>query len=201
MADLRRRVPMRPIYRGIFITFLAAYIALAFGVAWSRVVAQTKTKASKTQTQGKVDINTAREKDLEQLPGVGPATAKKIVAGRPYSAISDLSKAGVPAKTIQEITPLVTVGGVPVSGQEEEPKTGKTRSSSAAPDRNPGTTANPAPQPAPSGKGMVWVNLDSGVYHREGSQWYGKTKNGKYMPEADAVKAGYRPAKNEKVQQ
>jgi hypothetical protein len=48
---------------------------------------------------------------------------------------------------------------------------------------------------------MVWVNLDSGVYHREGSQWYGKTKNGKYMPEADAIKAGYRPAKNEKVQQ
>lgn len=130
---------MRPIYRGIFITFLAAYIALTFGVALSRVVAQTKTKASKTQTQGKVDINTASEKDLEQLPGVGPATAKKIVAGRPYSAISDLSKAGVPAKTIQEITPLVTVGGVPVSGQEEEPKPGKTRSSSAAPDRNPGT--------------------------------------------------------------
>lgn len=190
---------MRPIYRGIFTTFLAAYIALTFGVALSSVVAQTKTKASKTQTQGKVDINTASEKDLEQLPGVGPATAKKIVAGRPYSAISDLSKAGVPAKTIQEITPLVTVGGVPVSGQEEEPKPGKTRSSSAAPDRNPGTTANPAPHPAPSAKGMVWVNLDSGVYHREGSQWYGKTKNGKYMPEADAVKAGYRPAKNEKV--
>jgi hypothetical protein len=27
-----------------------------------------------------------------------------------------------------------------------------------------------------------------------GSRWYGKTKHGKYMTEADAIKAGYRPA-------
>jgi hypothetical protein len=44
---------------------------------------------------------------------------------------------------------------------------------------------------------MVWVNLDSGVYHMEGTRYYGKTKNGKYMSEADAIKAGYRAAKNE----
>jgi hypothetical protein len=44
------------------------------------------------------------------------------------------------------------------------------------------------------GSGMVWVNTDSGVYHKPGTRWYGKTKHGKYMTEADAVKAGYRPA-------
>jgi hypothetical protein len=43
---------------------------------------------------------------------------------------------------------------------------------------------------------MVWVNTDSGAYHKEGSRYYGKTKNGKYMTEADAVKAGYHAAKN-----
>jgi hypothetical protein len=43
---------------------------------------------------------------------------------------------------------------------------------------------------------MVWVNTDSGTYHKEGSRYYGKTKNGKYMTEADAVKAGYHAAKN-----
>jgi hypothetical protein len=42
---------------------------------------------------------------------------------------------------------------------------------------------------------MVWVNLDSGVYHHERDRWYGKTKHGKYMSEADAQKAGYRSAK------
>jgi hypothetical protein len=44
---------------------------------------------------------------------------------------------------------------------------------------------------------MVWVNTDSGVYHKEGTRYYGKTKHGKYMSEADAVKGGYRPAKKE----
>ncbi len=41
---------------------------------------------------------------------------------------------------------------------------------------------------------MVWVNTQTGVYHKWGSRWYGKTKHGKYMLEADAVKAGYKPA-------
>ena len=43
--------------------------------------------------------------------------------------------------------------------------------------------------------GMVWVNTDSGVYHKQDSRWYGKTKHGKYMLEPDAIKAGYKPAK------
>ena len=37
---------------------------------------------------------------------------------------------------------------------------------------------------------MVWVNPETKVFHRQGDKWYGKTKNGKYMTEADAVKAG-----------
>ncbi|HKI11872.1 MAG TPA: hypothetical protein VKA02_07150 [Candidatus Acidoferrum sp.] len=41
---------------------------------------------------------------------------------------------------------------------------------------------------------MVWVNTDSGVYHKPGTRYYGKTKQGKYMSEADAIKAGYRAA-------
>ena len=44
----------------------------------------------------------------------------------------------------------------------------------------------PAPRP-----------LDSAAMQRahKGGRWYGKTKNGKFMTEADAVKAGYREAK------
>jgi hypothetical protein len=42
----------------------------------------------------------------------------------------------------------------------------------------------------------VWVNLDTGIYHKSG-RWYGKTKNGKFMTVDDAKKAGYKPAKRD----
>jgi hypothetical protein len=49
---------------------------------------------------------------------------------------------------------------------------------------------------AAKASGKVWVNLDSGVYHR-GGRWYGKTKNGKFMTVDEAKKAGYKAAKRD----
>jgi hypothetical protein len=66
---------------------------------------------------------------------------------------------------------------------------------------SPARTTSSAVSQGTPGPGMVWVNLSSGVYHYSGSQFYGKTKSGKYMSEADAVQAGYHPAKNEKKPQ
>jgi hypothetical protein len=54
------------------------------------------------------------------------------------------------------------------------------------------TNATPAPG---GGHGLVWVNTDTHVYHKEGSRFYGRTKKGKYMTEADAMKEGDRAAK------
>jgi pyruvate/2-oxoglutarate dehydrogenase complex dihydrolipoamide acyltransferase (E2) component len=49
--------------------------------------------------------------------------------------------------------------------------------------------------PAPGGgHHQVWVNTETGVYHREGSRFYGTTRKGKYMTEQDAIQAGYKPA-------
>ena len=44
---------------------------------------------------------------------------------------------------------------------------------------------------------VVWMNLDSHVYHLSGAKEYGHTKHGAYMCQADADKAG-RAAKDEK---
>jgi hypothetical protein len=44
--------------------------------------------------------------------------------------------------------------------------------------------------------GKVWVNTETKVYHKSG-RWYGKTKQGKFMTEDEAKKAGYHAAKSE----
>ena len=51
--------------------------------------------------------------------------------------------------------------------------------------------------PPAEAKEQVWVNLRSGIFWRPGAQYYGKTKQGKYMTEAEAVNAGYRAAKGQ----
>ena len=47
---------------------------------------------------------------------------------------------------------------------------------------------------AAKASGKVWVNLDTGIYHK-GGRWYGKTKTGKFMTEAEAKAAGYKESR------
>jgi DNA uptake protein ComE-like DNA-binding protein len=146
-----------------------------------------------------VNINTATEAELEAVPGIGAATAKKIIAGRPYATVADLSKAGIAKNQLDKIAPMLTAGtGTATTGKTATTPTTSTpptSTSSSSSTTKSATTAPAAGAQQPPQKGMVWVNLNTKVFHREGDKYYGNTKNGKWMTEQDAIKAGYREAK------
>jgi hypothetical protein len=149
-----------------------------------------------TAAERKVNLNMATQAELAKLPGVGETTAKKIVAGRPYRVVADLSKARVSAKTIEKIVPLVSVG------ETQAPAVPASSASAPVPSRALASSTGRASESVKSGAveaqvppttRMVWANVKSGMFHREGERWYGKTEQGKFMTEAEARKAGYRP--------
>jgi competence protein ComEA len=62
---------------------------------------------------GRININTASQSDLETLPGIGPVTAKKIIAHReahPFTSVESLTDvSGIGPKTLEAVQSLVTV--------------------------------------------------------------------------------------------
>ena len=49
---------------------------------------------------------------------------------------------------------------------------------------------------AAAAAGEVWVNAKSKIYHVAGTTYYGKTKAGFFLPEAQAIEQGYRGVKD-----
>jgi DNA uptake protein ComE-like DNA-binding protein len=147
--------------------------------------------ADKEAKPALIDLNTATTTQLETLPGIGAASAKKIMASRPYKSVDELSKTKLPAATIAKVKPLVTVGNGKQPYTVSKPVTTDAKAATAD---SKSTKESARKFEAPPQKGMVWVNLTSKKYHKEGSAWYGTTRDGKYMTEEDAKKAGYTEA-------
>lgn len=71
-----------------------------------------------------VDINSADESTLQQLPGIGPTLAERIVADRaangPFASVDELTRvSGIGEKTVEELRPYVTAEN-PGEGAERE---------------------------------------------------------------------------------
>ena len=106
-------------------------IALATMVAAQtpvRSAAQTKPAArtaAKPATTTTVNINTAPAADLEALPGIGAATAARIIEYRqkngPFKKIEELMNVrGVGEKSFLKLKPQLTVGAAKASHDPQE---------------------------------------------------------------------------------
>jgi DNA uptake protein ComE-like DNA-binding protein len=87
---------MRNLLRAVAVAVALLFTAPA--VSWAKAAPAASKKAEK------LDINTASEDQLKELPGIGDSYAKKIVAGRPYKAKDELwEKKVIPKSTYQKI--------------------------------------------------------------------------------------------------
>jgi hypothetical protein len=199
----------------------AASLSLTFLLAVAPALwAQTVAEGPSADTR--LDLNTASLAALEKLPGVDQATAKQIIAHRPYTSVADLSKAGLPAGAVETITPHVKVGplGTAAAGTGkgvDKAATGVEKGADAAAEgvekgvsaaakgvqKGAEATASAAntvdrkltgAARVPPKQGMVWVDTDTNVYHKVGDPSYGTTKKGKWLSEKEAVKRGYHEA-------
>lgn len=90
--------------------FSGAVVALSllFGTAHAQPTASKPAPPPAAKKVELVDLNSATEAQLKELPGIGDAYAKKIIAGRPYAKKDQLtSKKIVPDATYAQIKDLV----------------------------------------------------------------------------------------------
>jgi hypothetical protein len=91
---------------------------------------------------------------------------------------------------------LSTAGARHAANWVQRPQNSGKQSSTAAGAKKSSTRSAPSAEEIAEAKskGLVWVNLSTHVYYKDGSL-YGNTKRGRFMTEEDAQKAGYRLAK------
>lgn len=107
----------------IVTALLAATLSLGVAAAAPSESSGAERAAATPEVRrpGLVDINTATEKELESIPGVGPSLAKKIVEYRrtagSFKKVDELLNVkGIGEKSLEKLRPYVTAGATGASG-------------------------------------------------------------------------------------
>jgi competence ComEA-like helix-hairpin-helix protein len=78
----------------------------AFRPSATTISPVNRSHAKEKIEPGRIDINTATEKELKMIPGVGPVLASRIIAARPFRSADDLKKvSGIGDKNYAKIRP------------------------------------------------------------------------------------------------
>lgn len=86
---------------------LVLLAAAALGGACGRL-----RRGSEAGTPATIDLNTASLRRIETLPGITPSMARRIVDGRPYGRLEELSERGILSeREIDRIRDRVTLDG------------------------------------------------------------------------------------------
>jgi comEA protein len=135
--------------------FVPGLLLMALAMAGSLVAATTKKPPLKP-----VNINTATSAELQQVPGIGPVTAEKILQTRKsygaFKSVDDLSAIrGIGPKRLAKMRKYLTVGhsgaAAPASGTFKAPNNRKAKDAAPAKidtskDGSPSTGNLPAPE-------------------------------------------------------
>jgi hypothetical protein len=153
-----------------------------------------KAEATASPAEATAASPSPAEKRTRKTKTTAAAATSPSPAAAAAASPSPAAKHARKGKTTAAVSPTVTPSPSPAKKTLADffkPKSSVSASPSAAPATATAATATPAPG---GGHGLVWVNTQTHVYHKEGSRFYGTTKKGKYVSEADAIKEGDRAA-------
>jgi competence protein ComEA len=99
-----------------------------------------------------VNLNTANSEELQQVPGIGPATAEKILQTRKsygsFKSVNDLQAIrGIGPKKLDKMRKYLTVG---TAGQNKKPTAQAAVPAKVPPTKKPAAKTPPPPQKYPA---------------------------------------------------
>ena len=92
-----------------------AFLLVAIAVLFTACVSVAPVSATKKPPLHPINLNTASAAELQQVPGIGPATAEKILKMRksygPFKKVDDLRAIkGIGPKRLEKMRKYLTVG-------------------------------------------------------------------------------------------